>query len=261
MRRAIPTRELSALAHELDSVAPEHCDQVIRYALERLTHIIGAVNGYWVAASRVDAAPDDPMRGWRVRDFLYLYDQEAMIRDGIELAARTNEGDPDPSTSAIAGRSGTTRAHLRPELVDDNTWMNHWITNDYLFPRGIHDQLLSATPVAPRYESYLCFTRGALDRPFSSRERSALLAFMDMSRSFHRAALSFRGIGADPPLTFREREVLRLLLTDFSETEIARALGIGSRTVHQHAVCIYRKLTVRGRQGLMARFLAGRGLK
>lgn len=52
--------------------------------------------------------------------------------------------------------------------------------------------------------------------------------------------------------------MLALLLTDANEKEIARRLGIGHRTVHQHAEAIYAKLGVRGRVGLMALWLRHR---
>jgi hypothetical protein len=49
--------------------------------------------------------------------------------------------------------------------------------------------------------------------------------------------------------------VLRLLLTDRSEKEIAERLGIGWRTTHDYTVSILRKFGVRGRVGLMASWL------
>ncbi len=49
--------------------------------------------------------------------------------------------------------------------------------------------------------------------------------------------------------------MLALLLSDATEKEIAWRLGIGHRTMHQHAEAIYAKLGVRGRIGLMALWL------
>jgi len=50
-----------------------------------------------------------------------------------------------------------------------------------------------------------------------------------------------------PPLTRRERDVLRLLVAGHSDKEIAAALFIGMRTVQTHAEHLYAKLGVRNR--------------
>ena len=71
--------------------------------------------------------------------------------------------------------------------------------------------------------------------------------------------LSYGLLAADTPLTPSERRVLRLLLTDLSEKEVADRLELGVRTTHHHATTIYRKFGVRGRTGLMALWL-GEGL-
>jgi DNA-binding NarL/FixJ family response regulator len=49
--------------------------------------------------------------------------------------------------------------------------------------------------------------------------------------------------------------VLRLLLTNMSEREIATDLGLTWRTTHQYVVVILRKFGVHGRVGLMALWL------
>ena len=83
-----------------------------------------------------------------------------------------------------------------------------------------------------------------------------LCFFLLGSRAFQRELLLSRGlVEASSPFSMRERDVLKLLLTDASEKEVARHLGIGYRTAHQHAASIYAKLGVRGRMGLMAHWL------
>ena len=53
-------------------------------------------------------------------------------------------------------------------------------------------------------------------------------------------------------LTPREREVLRLLPSGDSNTEIARRLGIAVHTVERHLASIYRKIGARGRAEAVA---------
>jgi len=55
-------------------------------------------------------------------------------------------------------------------------------------------------------------------------------------------------------LTRREEEVARLAVRGASAREIAELLIIGERTVETHLASIYRKLNVRSRVDLIARF-------
>jgi DNA-binding CsgD family transcriptional regulator len=192
------------------------------------------------------------MLGWRARDILFLHAHDQMIEASAEMAARINAGEIDPATVANVRLAGTTRCLLRQELVPDAIWKHSWVPTEYQIPRGIHDQLVSANALDTRHESYVGLTRGASERRFGRPERNALLLFMQSSRRFHRRIMLFRGLLGTPALTEREQDVLRLLVTAGSEKEIARALGIGERTVHQHAFVIYRKLGVHGRIGLLS---------
>lgn len=54
-------------------------------------------------------------------------------------------------------------------------------------------------------------------------------------------------------ITERELDVLRLLRTDLTRSEIARALGISSETVKSHSSSIYRKLAVSSRSEAVER--------
>jgi len=65
------------------------------------------------------------------------------------------------------------------------------------------------------------------------------------------AAVSGR---SGPGLTPRERDVARLAVQGLSIKDIATQLVIGERTVETHLASIYRKLGVRSRADLMARF-------
>ena len=59
-----------------------------------------------------------------------------------------------------------------------------------------------------------------------------------------------------PPLTARELDVLRLLVTGKSDRAIAEALFIGTRTVESHVASIYVKLGVHSRAAATAEALS-----
>jgi DNA-binding CsgD family transcriptional regulator len=222
-----------------------------------LSRVLGADNAFWVGAHRESVISSaDPMRGWTPAGLRYLFDHDALIAVGLKVAARASAGDPDPLTAAQLRGAGASRVFLRRELVDDRTWFASWVPNEHHRSLGIHDQLVGTNAVSARHESYLGFWR-ASRTPFGERERDLLRIFMDESNAMHRNITRARQIGgAHDRLTEREREVLRLLATDLTEKQIAARLQLGPRTVHQHALAIYRKLTVRGRVGLLAAMLA-----
>lgn len=56
-------------------------------------------------------------------------------------------------------------------------------------------------------------------------------------------------------LTRRETQIVELLVSDLTDKEIARTLGITHRTVRTHLERIYRKQRVRTRTGAVATWL------
>jgi FixJ family two-component response regulator len=70
-------------------------------------------------------------------------------------------------------------------------------------------------------------------------------------------ALSLHFPGREP-LTRRERDVLARLVEGASNKEIARQLGLSSRTVEGHRACIMRKAGVRSAAELVRLVLSGR---
>lgn len=64
------------------------------------------------------------------------------------------------------------------------------------------------------------------------------------------------GLAFSPvPLAPHEQKVLRLLLTDASEKQIAQRLDLAVSTTHSYVTTIFRKFGVRGRAGLMSLWL------
>lgn len=254
------TRELALLAREACEAPPQEIDCALERLLSALCSALGASNAYWVGALRApDPHATDPLRGWRAREVVFLHDHPRRVRAAASIAERIHAGEVDPSTVAVVRRAGRTRAHLRPELVPNPEWERSWLFNEFHRQHGVHDQLIGAVAISPRHESYLGLQRGRGDRPFGVAERDLLRLLLELTRAFHRRLLTYHGLAGERPLTGREREVLRRLVTDATEKEIGAELRIGARTVHQHALAIYEKLGVRGRVGLLARLLAGAG--
>ena len=247
---------LSTLWQELADAPAAECDTALRHCMGRLSSHIGARNILWVSGRLYpERMAEHPMLGWQIQDVAYLHDGQRLLGLAGEVVERINEGEEDQSAIAAARLAGQTWSHLRCELVDDDAWRNCWVINDVLAGERIGDRL-SGSHSLPGCESHFVLERGKDERPFGPRERDLLYYFLLGSKTFQRELLLSRGLlDAAHPLSPRERDVLKLLLTDASEKEVAQQLGIGYRTVHQHAQSIYSKLGVRGRWGLMAKWL------
>lgn len=245
--------QIVSLGHETAEVPADEIESAASFALRRMEHCIGAFNAYWIAAVRdSNVKPQDPAHGWRPHDILYAHDQAQMVRTNSTVAERMAGGEVDPATAAIIAHAGKTRCFLREELVSDQEWEKSWIVNEVHRPRGIADQLVAGQPLGPRHESYIGLVRGPEERRFTGRDRDLLLLFMHATRPLQQRLMIYRGLAGAARLTIRERDVMRLLVTDRTEKEIAARLGISEFTVHQHARSVYAKHNVSGRLGLMA---------
>jgi DNA-binding NarL/FixJ family response regulator len=58
-------------------------------------------------------------------------------------------------------------------------------------------------------------------------------------------------------LSRREREVMRFVVSDFTNKEIAQRLGISEGTVHSHLIRAFRKMGVRTREEARRKLLTG----
>ena len=252
-------RLLAALWHELADAPSAECDAALSHCLERLRSLVGACNATWVGICRQPSPiPDDPLLGWRIRGVEHLHHRERRLSMARELASRLDAGQADPYVGAIARHAGQTRGHLRRELMSDEDWRDCWIIREALEEERIDDRLEGGHVLSADCESHFALDRRCGEAPFDDYERDLLCFFLLGSRTFQRELLLSKGLANVSSLfSLRERDVLKLLLTDASEKEVARHLGIGYRTTHQHAASIYAKLGVRGRMGLMTLWLRG----
>lgn len=248
------------LWHELTEFPASSPQEALDHCLRALGSQIGAGNVTWVGAMREPGwernGASDRMLGWRPRVCIPLHptDEWQRAHQMAMDAIKTNY--MDPHTVAVVAHSGQDRCDLREELVSDREWKETRIYREVLTPLRIAHRLYCASATDPAAESYFIFDRESGARKFGARERDLLTFFLQGSRLFHREMLQMHGLlGASQPLSPRERDVLRLLLTDASEREIALALGLTPATTHQYAVAVLRKFGAHGRTELMAQWL------
>ena len=123
-------------------------------------------------------------------------------------------------------------------------------------PLGFEHALMLTLPAPPgplagpgRTMRLYCFRRPGLD--FSERDRAVLTllrphlqqAYLDADRRRNPA----------PPLTSRQKDLLRLLAAGHTNTQIARRLGISEGTVRTHLENIYGRLNVSSRTAAVTR--------
>jgi DNA-binding CsgD family transcriptional regulator len=256
----VTRRDLHAVQNlwsEFSAFPASRPDDAMAWLLAGSARIIGCTNITWIEARREPGdSTDDPLGRWRP------YSQKSLQQPHEDKMRRAavmhymSKGLFDPLTVGMTTGAGVTRAHLRKELVDDRTWLQSWLYNEVLRPSHVAEMLVGAQAVTPSRESYICMDRGAGDLPFRARERNLLQLILSGCPALHREVLhASGGSGKAAALSTRERQVLRLLLTDLNEKEIAGQLGIGWRTTHEYTVSILRKFGVRGRIGLMALWL------
>lgn len=256
----VDERDFQAVARlwrELAEFPAAQSDAALAHCLRALAQLVGANNAFWVGAVlEFDAPKNDRLYGWRPRALGYLhFDQEHQERVGA-LMRELHGGSIDPMTAANVARSGTTRAFLRAELVDDRTWERSWMYQEVLRPLRIEDRLVGSHAVDGQRESYIGLDRAPTDTPFGDRERDVFALFLAGIPHFHRTLLRSHGLlDAHATLSPRARDVLQGVLTDKSEAQIAQDLGVTTATAHSYVAALLKTFGVKRRTGLMARWL------
>ncbi len=264
----LPNEKQCSAIHELwDELADfpaSEADAALMYLMRRLGYWLRAENLCWVGAARIGqgaAANRDALCGWRALKVVHWQVTPELLEASRKAAEMQEDSDPGMSTVALAQQAGTWRVHrLRDGWIDFKAFQRtaHYATIYY--ERGICDRLFAGIPVNADSEAFLLADRFEASAPFS-REDAAVLAYtLRGLKWFHRELLLFHGIlMAEKPLSPTERRIVRLLLTERSEREIAETLKQSPATTHKYITGLLRKYNVRGRTGLMARWLSRRG--
>jgi len=238
---------------------PQLSTRGMQFLLESISEMIDAHHGYWLSGLqlRLVDAERDPMLGWRLGPVFHYKEMpgdKALYQNGVrEIEA----GSYTPKESTInhlrqAGRFRATllRDHVSPEFFRSEEYHRHYRA------RNITDTLFVVAPVNADTEVYFCFNRIGSAKPF---EKDDLNIAADTIRSlgwFHKKVLLEHGLLiAKKPLTPTERKVMRYLLTELSEKQIAEKLAQKADTTHKHIGNIYRKFNINSRAALMAIWL------
>jgi DNA-binding CsgD family transcriptional regulator len=205
-----------------------------------------------------DRDPGDSFQGWRPGGQHYLHPYPTHVDVSKALANRWNARTPDPSFIITRKGEGSFRSIIhRRDLPPSWFKSDHYLL--YHATRGIYDTCLICFPVNEDVESWFAFQRTRFRRRFSPADELVLLEALRPLRWFHRQLALAHGLAlASSPVTPTQRRVLRLLLSDKSEKEIADQLGQSFHTTHEHVANIFAKFGVKGRSGLMALWLGSK---
>lgn len=197
--------------------------------------------------------------------FFGLDSGQQMIWFGQEL--HENDGE-DPGIGAFwehywdclpcsyPDRTGDLRSVARiSDFYSARQWHATGMYRDYFQPAGLDHELMVCLPGAPGRTVRLIFFRGP-GPDFSERHR-ALLALLrpHLLEAYADAELRRRGI---PALTARQWDLLRLVAAGYTNSQIARRLGLSEATVRKHLENIYTRLRVSSRTAAVTRAFSGR---
>jgi DNA-binding CsgD family transcriptional regulator len=144
----------------------------------------------------------------------------------------------------------------RSDLLDDHAWKTSAIAPAWK-AAGIEDFVASLYPLGKMAYSAAAFYRRAGGQRFAERDRVLVETLVPQVQWLHRAAEGESNGVCLASLSPRERDVLTLLLAGNARKEVALKLNLSAHTVADYLKVIYKKLGVRSRAELLARFING----
>lgn len=231
----------------------------LQFLLESISGLIDAHHGYWLSGLRMRHldAERDPMLGWRIGPVFHYGEMpgdNAIYRERVK-EAKAGTYIPEESTINHLRQAGRFRAtllrdHVSPAFFKSEHYRDHYQA------RNISDTLFVVAPVNADTEVYFCFNRIGSDKPFRKAELDVAADTIRCLGWFHKKVLLEHGLLiARKPLTPTERKVMRYLLTELAEKQIAERLEQKADTTHKHICNIYRKFNINSRAALMAIWL------
>ncbi len=154
---------------------------------------------------------------------LILSDISMPEMDGVEFISKVKESNPD-------------------QLILVLTMMNDIGKIKKLIGLGINGFLLKNSPKKDLFEAIDCLMRG--EDYYSADVHNLLISDLTNKRSNKKLTY-------EVPLSEREKEVLRLIASDFSNQEIADKLFISTRTVETHKGNLLQKTGCKNVAGLV----------
>ena len=249
-------QDVIGLSAKVARIGPQNLDRAISILLDDLVALLGP-GASWVLVARRD---ESAAVGWRAVRAFYAGRTEGRREALNHWFNHEDHAEPSESMRMSIRDAGTVRVlHNRAEM-DVERWEAS-LERETLRELGMRDRLMAVRPVGERCEVYVGVDRIEDAADFTDDDRRL------MGQAVCASARLCRWIGLDSgatteaaPFTDRERTVLRHLLTGSAEKQIAATLGLRPGSLHQVVVRVFRKLGVRSRAELMARFLAGEEL-
>ena len=168
------------------------------------------------------------------------------------------------------GRNPRAVTQRISDLVPPARFRRSALFDEYYRPIGIDHTMAVPIHVDDSHLVGFVFNRSGPD--FSDRDRAGAEAIRPHLGDLFRLSRAMEGGRATqwapspappprggPPLTSREREVLRWLTGGKTDRDIADILGISRRTVHKHLQRVYDKLGVETRTAAVVRALGLQG--
>ena len=118
---------------------------------------------------------------------------------------------------------------------------------DYLRPAGVEREIMLCLPSPARRTVRLVLFRGR-GPDFGERDRALLTLLRPHLHRLHRA-----GSRPAPALTDRQRQLLGMVAAGYTNSQIARRLGLADSTVRKHLENIFDRLQVHSRAAAVAR--------
>jgi DNA-binding CsgD family transcriptional regulator len=248
--------QICELWDELADFGAHETDAALMHLLRALSRFIDAQQAFWCGTVRVISKDADPLGGWRLRALRRLHGSES-DRQVLKRAQQYHDNKIfDPITIEQMRRAGACRAYLLREIAPAD--FESMAAYDVLYrSRHIVDALFTGFPVNGDAESLFGFYRiGGGSGSFSDQNRETVSEVLRPLKWFHRQVMLALGLlVAEAPLTAVERRVTSLLLTEWSEKEIAAELSLTPATTHSYITALFRKFGVSGRAGLTALWL------
>lgn len=244
---------------ELAEFGAGRVEAALVHLMKALAERLDADDILWVGALRVGEgrlARQDPLDGWRVRVFEHL-NAPPEVEQRSNEAMREQDQEIALTTQALALSAGTFRVHrLRDGFIDYAAFRRTAHYRRFYRDLGLKDRMWAACPASEQTESVFVADRYRSRRRFSRRDARHFEGILRGLKWFHRQLFLSHGLHlVDTPMPPSQRRVLKGLLSDLSEKQIAAKLGLTPGTTHQYAVEIYRRFGVNGRAGLMALWL------
>jgi len=247
---------IPALWDELADFDAARMDEARHHLLCGICELVGACNATWIGAVNLgEAAPRDPVKGWRPRAVRQLHADRLSKQKAKEQCDLLEAGQVDETTVRNVALAGRYRVNRLADLVPESWFEGAYYKNFYLGV-GYRDAIWAGVPVTQDAEVYFGFFRGLDKEPFGTKETDVVAHALRGLRWFHRLQMLSEGIGAaSAPLTPTEKRVLRGLLRGLTEMQIAEANSHSASTTHEYVKRVFRKYGVSSRPQLMALWL------